>query len=237
MRVCCSVLYDHMFRVRGVVCDRIQSCMYTYCPSSSFICLSGASVTTPLAFHHFATGQQRGHLEYGMPSLETTLEALSLRPPTQQTFHHGMLPPELWVVIIEHCTRASQRTCLSLSRAFHRRTLPLLFREVIVSFGAWESWVAEEQFDAAEDALPLRQLDEARSERSFNILRRITLDPSRTQSADGSGPRLSLALALSLPPPFRPLSALPLPLRSQARSDCIRLASFLQAQEDQVRWL
>lgn len=113
-----------------------------------------------------------------MPSLETTLEALSLRPPTQQTFHHGMLPPELWVVIIEHCTRASQRTCLSLSRAFHRRTLPLLFREVIVSFGAWESWVAEEQFDAAEDALPLRQLDEARSERSFNILRRITLDPS-----------------------------------------------------------
>ena len=106
------------------------------------------------------------------------MESLSLQYPTQQTFNHELLPPEVWVVIIEHCTRASQRTCLSLSRGFHRRTLPLLFREVIVSFGAWESWVAEEQLDAMDDILSLQNLDEARSVRSYDILRRITLDPS-----------------------------------------------------------
>ncbi|EPS93183.1 hypothetical protein FOMPIDRAFT_1056208 [Fomitopsis schrenkii] len=108
-------------------------------------------------------------------SLDTALESLSLQP---RIFDHELLPPEVWVVVIEHCTRASQRACLSLSRAFHRRALPLLFREIVVSFGAWESWVAEEQLDTTADIRHLQQLDEARSSRAYDILRRITLDPS-----------------------------------------------------------
>ncbi|KZT64739.1 hypothetical protein DAEQUDRAFT_585906 [Daedalea quercina L-15889] len=110
-------------------------------------------------------------------SLEAAVESLFIT--RRSSFHHELLPPEVWVVIIEHCTRASQRTCMSLSRAFHSRTFPILFCEIILCFGAWEAWVADEQLmDTAEDIQRYDELDETRSSRSFDILRRITLDPS-----------------------------------------------------------
>lgn len=137
----------------------------------------GCSALASLALYHHC---DRNHHSILMQdalseSLDTALESLSLQP---RICDHELLPPEVWVVVIEHCTRASQRACLSLSRAFHRRALPLLFREIVVSFGAWESWVAEEQLDTTDDIRHLQQLDEARSSRAYDILRRITLDPS-----------------------------------------------------------
>ncbi|KAH9829828.1 uncharacterized protein C8Q71DRAFT_389554 [Rhodofomes roseus] len=113
-----------------------------------------------------------------MCSLESTLESLSVTTGVRNPFHHELLPPEIWVDVIGYCNKASQRTCLSLSRAFHSHTIPILFREIIIWLGAWEAWVADEQVDGPEKVALYDELDETQSLRSYDLLRRITLDAS-----------------------------------------------------------
>jgi len=94
---------------------------------------------------------------------------MAILPRIHNPYHHELLPPEIWMYIIDHCTKASQRSCSSLSRMFHNRTTPALFREIIVCFSAWETWLSGETDE---------ELDETRSSRAFGVLRRITLDAS-----------------------------------------------------------
>ncbi|KAH9837955.1 uncharacterized protein C8Q71DRAFT_847695 [Rhodofomes roseus] len=73
--------------------------------------------------------------ERDMSSLESTFESLSVTTGVRNPFHHELLPPEIWVDVIGHCNKASQRTCLSLSRVFHSHTIPILFYEIIICSG------------------------------------------------------------------------------------------------------
>ncbi|TFY68495.1 hypothetical protein EVJ58_g961 [Rhodofomes roseus] len=111
-------------------------------------------------------------------SFDNGNKSTSIIARVQISFHHELLPPEIWMNIIECCPKASQRRCLSLSRAFHDRTIPVLFRKVIICFGAWELWVADRRGDEDAKEKPVGELDKTRSMRSYHLLRRIMRDAS-----------------------------------------------------------
>lgn len=90
------------------------------------------------------------------------------------SLNYNALPPELWQEVVCHLPRSSQRACLSVSRAFHALTLRLVFTDVTVYFGAWETWDAEsEETNQDQDA---EALEDERTSRSFDLLHRITAD-------------------------------------------------------------
>ncbi|KAH9839834.1 uncharacterized protein C8Q71DRAFT_721653 [Rhodofomes roseus] len=111
-------------------------------------------------------------------SFDNGNKSTSIIARVQISFHHELLPPEIWMNIIECCPKASQRRCLSLSRAFHDRTIPVLFRKIIICFGAWELWVADRRGDEDAKEKPVGELDKTRSMRSYHLLRRIMRDAS-----------------------------------------------------------
>ncbi|KZT63443.1 hypothetical protein DAEQUDRAFT_131735 [Daedalea quercina L-15889] len=82
------------------------------------------------------------------------------------------LPPELWQEVIFHLSAPSGRTCLSVSRAFHDFAVRLIFAEVTIFFGSWETWEGEENIPDADS------LEDTRSARSFEVLHRIIVDPA-----------------------------------------------------------
>lgn len=86
---------------------------------------------------------------------------------------YNTLPPELWQEVVCHLPRSSQRACLSVSRAFHALALRLVFTDVTVYFGAWDTWDAEAE-ETDQDA---NALEDERSSRSFDLLHRIIADP------------------------------------------------------------
>lgn len=86
---------------------------------------------------------------------------------------YNVLPPELWQEVVWHLPRSSRRACLSVSRMFHAFALRLVFTEVTIHFGAWETWDAESE-EPNQDA---EALEDERSCRSFDLLHRIAVDP------------------------------------------------------------
>lgn len=81
------------------------------------------------------------------------------------------LPPELWQEVIYQLPGSSRRTCLAVSRAFHALAIRLVFADVTISFGAWETWDGEDNISDAD------KLEDERSARSFDLLYHISVNP------------------------------------------------------------
>ncbi|TFY63500.1 hypothetical protein EVJ58_g3210 [Rhodofomes roseus] len=87
------------------------------------------------------------------------------------------LPPELWQEVFTWIPQDTARTCLSVSKYFHGLALRVVFRNITIFFGAWESAQAKEEVYQA-DKHEYDVLEDKRSSMSSAILHRISHDPS-----------------------------------------------------------
>lgn len=53
--------------------------------------------------------------------------------------YYSRLPLELWGLVMECLPRADQRSCLSVSAAFHDLACPILFSRIVIRYGVWST--------------------------------------------------------------------------------------------------
>ncbi|KAH9926920.1 uncharacterized protein B0H18DRAFT_1004486 [Fomitopsis serialis] len=82
---------------------------------------------------------------------------MAILPRIHNPYHHELLPSEIWMT-------------------FHSRTIPALFREIIVCFSAWESWLSGMSDD---------ELDETRSSRAFAVVRVLEIEAYMQNGSGG----------------------------------------------------
>lgn len=99
---------------------------------------------------------------------------MSDREPLIGDYSRLQLPPELWGLVMDYLPRADQRSCLSVSAAFHDLACPLVFSRIVIHYGFWsvqgpehaEPWLSKSD-------LPLLQW---RINTAKEILQRIARD-------------------------------------------------------------
>ncbi|TBU21863.1 hypothetical protein BD311DRAFT_869709 [Dichomitus squalens] len=84
----------------------------------------------------------------------------------------GLLPPEVWGLIVDQLQAEDQRTCLFLSKLHHDFALKALFAHVTVYFGLW-------RMDDGGLMDSIEKLEEMRrrNNTTFDVLRHISLSP------------------------------------------------------------
>ncbi|EIW57068.1 uncharacterized protein TRAVEDRAFT_73320 [Trametes versicolor FP-101664 SS1] len=60
---------------------------------------------------------------------------MSDREPFIGDYFRLQLPPELWGLVMDYLPRADQRSCLSVSAAFHDLACPLVFSRIVIHYG------------------------------------------------------------------------------------------------------
>lgn len=106
-----------------------------------------------------------------------TFSRMSHRFSTFGALGMSSLPPELWQEVFAWIPQDTARACLSVSRSFHGLALRVVFRNITIFFGAWESAEAKESVYQAEKR-EYDVLEDERSAMSSAILHRISHDPS-----------------------------------------------------------